>query len=93
MSEAPASAFRLANVTKRFGDFVALNSVSLNVAAGERIGIIGPSGAGKTTLLKLLGGTLQPTTGSLLVGGHMVGKLKKKELLALRRETGSFIRI
>jgi spermidine/putrescine transport system ATP-binding protein len=58
------------NACKRFGDFVALDAVSLDIAAGEFIVLLGPSGCGKTTLLSILGGFLEPTSGTIAIGGR-----------------------
>jgi branched-chain amino acid transport system ATP-binding protein len=55
---------------KRFGGFVALDGVSLNVAAGERIGLIGPNGSGKSTFVNCLCGTLANETGTVRFEGH-----------------------
>jgi phosphonate transport system ATP-binding protein len=57
----------LRHVTRRFGERLAVDDVSLDVHAGERIALIGPSGAGKTTLLRLINGSVQPTTGQVTV--------------------------
>lgn len=56
-------------VTRKFGDFVALNSVSLQIGYGEIFGLLGPNGAGKTTLLNILCGLSQPTQGSISIFG------------------------
>ncbi len=82
------AAFKLDGVSKRFGDFSALSDLSFSVSRGERVGIIGPSGAGKTTLLRILGGILQPSSGQLLVGQKMTGRLTRRQLRGLRRRTG-----
>jgi spermidine/putrescine transport system ATP-binding protein len=59
----------IANATKTFGSFTALNDVSLDIEAGEFIVLLGPSGCGKTTLLSILGGFLSPTRGRVTIGG------------------------
>ncbi len=61
------------NLTKRYGDLVALNSLQLNIEEGECFGYIGPNGAGKTTTIKILGTLLQPTSGEAHVCGYVVG--------------------
>ena len=59
-------------VTKRFGDVVALNEVSLAIGRGEFMTLLGPSGCGKTTLLKLAAGFLGPDGGSIAIHGKCV---------------------
>jgi ABC-2 type transport system ATP-binding protein len=63
---------RVEGLTKNYGDLVALNNVSLNVGAGEVVGLIGPNGAGKSTLMKIIVGILKPTSGKVSVDGHDV---------------------
>jgi Cu-processing system ATP-binding protein len=58
------------NVTKRFGDFTALNDLSFTVQQGETIALLGPNGSGKTTSLKCLVGLTIPTSGKISIGGH-----------------------
>jgi ABC-2 type transport system ATP-binding protein len=57
------------NLVKRFGDFVAVDNVSLTVRRGEIFGFLGSNGAGKTTTIRMLCGLLTPTSGSAQVGG------------------------
>ena len=57
-------------LTKRFGDFVAADDISLSVERGEIFGLLGPNGAGKSTTFKMLCGLLTPTAGSGAVGGQ-----------------------
>ncbi len=56
------------HLTKRYGDTVAVNDVSLNIEKGEVLGLLGPNGAGKTTTLRVLTGYLPPTEGTIRVG-------------------------
>src|SRR5688572_22861317 len=58
-----------AGVTRRFGDFTAVDSVDLEVAPGEVVGLLGANGAGKTTLIRLLLGVLRPTAGHVELFG------------------------
>ena len=58
------------NVSKRFGDFVALNGVSLSVRDGSLTALLGPSGGGKSTLLRVIAGLEQPDSGRVLIGGE-----------------------
>jgi branched-chain amino acid transport system ATP-binding protein len=60
---------RVSALTKRFGGFAALSEVSLQVGAGERLGIIGPNGSGKTTLIDCICGALAPEAGSIEFDG------------------------
>ena len=60
---------RFENITKRFGSFVAVDNVSLDIAAGEFFSLLGPSGCGKTTLLRMLAGLETPTEGRILIDG------------------------
>lgn len=58
------------NISRRFGDFVALNDVSLTIDSGEFFTLLGPSGCGKTTLLRLIAGFDTPDSGDILLDGH-----------------------
>src|SRR5580658_449014 len=59
-------------LVKRFGDFVAVDDVSIDVAPGEIFGFLGPNGAGKSTTIRILCGLLPPTSGRATVGGFDV---------------------
>ena len=70
MSAEPVIAVR--NLTKRFGGFTAVDSISFEVMPGEIFGFLGANGAGKTTAMKMLGGLLAPTSGEARVAGFDV---------------------
>jgi len=63
---------RVQNLTKKYGDRLALNQVSFSVAAGEVVGFLGPNGAGKTTTMRILTGCLAPTSGTAEIDGKDV---------------------
>ena len=63
-------AIEVRNIHKRFGNFVALNDVSLNFPAGELTALLGPSGCGKTTLLRIIAGLEHPDAGAVLLDGE-----------------------
>jgi ABC-2 type transport system ATP-binding protein len=62
------------NLTKSFGDTVAVKNLNLQVRSGEIYGLVGPDGAGKTTTMRLLCGALVPDSGEVTVGGHSMTK-------------------
>jgi ABC-2 type transport system ATP-binding protein len=68
------NAIEVRDLTKRFGDFVAVNRVSFDVRAGEIFGFLGSNGAGKSTTIRMLCGLLRPTSGTAVVGGIDVGR-------------------
>src|SRR4051812_14001981 len=74
---APATevAVSYGGVTKRFGDAVALNDVSLEVRRGEFMTLLGPSGCGKTTLLNLAAGFFSPDGGAIRIDGVQVNEV------------------
>ncbi|MCZ7648686.1 MAG: ABC transporter ATP-binding protein [Planctomycetota bacterium] len=72
------------NLSKRYGDKVALWDLNLDVGDGELFAFLGPNGAGKTTTIKILSGLVRPTAGTAIVGGHDVVKdgLKARALMS-----------
>lgn len=73
-ARATGDAIRVDKLTRRFGDFVAVDQVSFNVARGEVFGFLGSNGAGKSTTIRMLCGLLRPTSGQALVEGIDVGR-------------------
>ena len=69
------SLLRVERLTKTFGGFVALDSVSVAVAPGERLGLIGPNGSGKTTLINCISGSLRNETGSIRFNNSEISRL------------------
>ena len=69
---------RCENLTKRYGNLVALSSLNLTVENGKIIGLLGPNGSGKTTLIKLINGLLTPSSGKIYVNGSEPGVESKK---------------
>jgi ABC-2 type transport system ATP-binding protein len=70
----PAVAVSVRDLTRRFGEFVAVDGVSFDVREGEIFGFLGPNGAGKTTTIKMLTGLLSPSSGGGRVAGLDVGR-------------------
>jgi ABC-2 type transport system ATP-binding protein len=77
-----APIIRMVNLTKKFGDFTAVDHLNLEVEEGEILGILGPNGAGKTTTCSTV---IRPTEGTAYVGGYDVLKNpdKVRELLGV----------
>ncbi|AQZ70890.1 ABC transporter ATP-binding protein [[Actinomadura] parvosata subsp. kistnae] len=81
----------LHDVSKHYGDVAALRGVTLSIAPGELVGIVGPSGSGKSTMLNMLGTLDRPTTGTVRIAGHDVGALTDRQLSALRANVIGFV--
>ena len=79
-----ANSIIVEGVSKQYGDFWALNNVSLEVERGEFYGCFGPNGAGKSTLIKILTGQLEPTKGNVTV----LGIDARKEPIELKKKIG-----
>jgi ABC-2 type transport system ATP-binding protein len=71
-------------LSKRYGDVVAVDSVSFEIEKGEIVGFLGPNGAGKTTSMRMLTGFLPPTEGSAVVAGYDIFS----DPIAARRSVG-----
>jgi len=88
MIKGPGRTFGLDGVTVRFRSVTALDAVRLEIAPGERVGLVGPSGAGKTTLLRLLNGTVRASSGRVSVGDRDLGTLSGRALRRVRASIG-----
>ena len=80
----PASPVEVRDLTRRFGDFTAVDSVTFRVRSGEIFGFLGPNGAGKTTTMKMLTGLLPPTSGE----GRVDGLDIRADRRAIKRRIG-----
>ena len=70
------------NLTKRYGEFLAVDDLSFSVQAGEILGFLGPNGAGKSTTMKMIAGFLSPTSGRAAPWEWMDGEHERSLLLA-----------
>lgn len=67
-----AVALSIVNITKKFGDFTALNNVSFDIEPGKFVTLLGPSGCGKTTILRIIAGFLEPDEGEVVFNGKVM---------------------
>lgn len=74
---------RCENLTKRYGNVLALNSINLSLSNGKIVGLLGPNGSGKTTLIKIINGLLTPNSGTLTINGNKPGPETKAEVAYL----------
>ncbi len=65
---------RFENVTKKFGDFTAIDDLTLNIYEKEFFALLGPSGCGKTTMMRMLAGFENPTSGKIELAGKNIGR-------------------
>ena len=79
-----ANAIEVSNITKKYGDFTAVDDVSFAVKEGEIFGLLGPNGAGKSTLIRMMTTLLEPTAGTAVIACHDV----RREPDAARRLIG-----
>lgn len=73
---------------RRYSVVPAVDGISFEIEAGERVGFLGPNGAGKTTTLKMLAGLLHPTSGKISVGGHLPFRREREFLRSIMLVTG-----
>ena len=66
------------NITKKYGNFTAVDNISFKIEEGEIIGLLGPNGAGKSTTMNMVTGYIEPTEGEILVNGYDISKKSKK---------------
>jgi putative spermidine/putrescine transport system ATP-binding protein len=74
-----ATEVQLDNVSHRYADSLAVDAVSLSIAAGELVALLGPSGCGKTTLLRIVAGLLRQSVGTVRIGDDVVDRLPPNE--------------
>jgi ABC-2 type transport system ATP-binding protein len=84
------------NLTKYYGDFLAINKLSIKIPYNKIFGLLGPNGAGKTTFIRILNCILPPTSGSADVAGYDILKERlnvKKKMRVSTRESGTISKI
>ena len=80
----PEAMITVQNLVKDYGDFRAVDDVSFSVAPGEIVGLLGPNGSGKTTTQRMLAGLMEPTAGTIEIGGRLLSD----DLMAARKLLG-----
>ena len=76
------------NVTKKYGDAVALQNATLHIDEGDFVFVVGPSGAGKSTFIKLMLKEITPDEGEIIINGKSLRKMSNREIPKLRRQVG-----
>lgn len=87
------SVLDLVGVSKRYGDFLAVNSVSFSAPQGQIVGLLGPNGAGKTSTLRMILGISAPTEGSITIFGKPPGRSVQRRIGYLPEERGLYKRM
>ncbi len=82
---------KVVNLTKKYGDFIAVNNVSFEIEDGKMYCLFGDSGSGKTTLLKMISGLLSPTDGEINYNNKSIYDFTKKELCIHRNQNIGFV--
>lgn len=77
-------------LTKSYGDRPALEPLTLTIDSGARVALVGHNGSGKTTLMKMASGLLDPTEGSVRIGGHDAGSQQARRLVSWLSDTPTF---
>ena len=85
------NAIEVEDLTKRFGNFTAVDHVDFKVEPGELFGFLGPNGAGKTTTVRMITGVIKPDGGSACIMGHDVERatIKAKQMVGVLPETSN----
>lgn len=78
------------NITKKFGNYTALNSVSIDIPQGKIFGLLGPNGAGKTTLIRILNRITMPDSGEIIFNGRSMEPLDVEQIGYLPEERGLY---
>lgn len=69
---------KVKNVTKKYGDFIAVEGINFQIEEGEIIGLLGPNGAGKSTIMNMITGYIEPSEGEIIIGGYDILKNPSK---------------
>ena len=72
---------KVQNLTKNFGNFVALDGLNFSLSQGQCMGYLGPNGSGKSTAIKILTGLSKPTSGKAFIFGREIGKDTRRAML------------
>lgn len=78
--------YDIRGISRRYGELAALDDVSLEIAPGEWLSVVGPSGSGKSTLMNILGCMDSPTSGTVFLDGQRLDRLGERELSIVRRQ-------